>query len=138
MPLGDIKSVRRIFVTRAFVRQNKKIGLTNAALCKAVSEIAAGLNNGHLGNGIFKKRIALDGRGKRGSVRTLIATRVGSHWFYLFVYKKNDRVDISPQEYEALMDLADDLYALDESGLAKALSAGAMMEVEDNETNADG
>jgi len=138
MPLGDIKSVRRIFVTRAFVRQNKKIGLTNAALCKAVSEIAAGLNNGNLGNGIFKKRIALDGRGKRGSVRTLIATRVGSYWFYLFAYKKNDRADISPQEYEALMNLADDLYALDESGLAKALSAGAMMEVKDDETNTDG
>jgi len=138
MPLSDNKIVRRIFVTRAFARQNKKIGLTNAALCNAVSEIAAGLNNGQLGNGIFKKRIALDGRGKRGSVRTLIATRVGSNWFYLFAYKKNDRADISPHEHEALMNLADDLYALDENGLAKALDAGAMMEVEDDETNTDG
>ena len=90
MPLSDIKSARRIFATLVFARQNKKIGLTNAALCKAVSEIAAGLNDGNLGNGIFKKRIALDGRGKRGSARTLIATRVGSYWFYLFAYKKND------------------------------------------------
>ena len=138
MPLSDIKNIRRIFVTRAFARQNKKIGLTDAALCKAVSEIAAGLNNGNLGNGIFKKRIALDGRGKRGSVRTLIATRVGSYWFYLFAYKKNDRADISPQEHEALMDLADDLYALDASGLAKALGAGAIMEVEDDETDTGG
>ena len=135
MPLSDIKSAWRIFATRAFARQNKKIGLTNAALCKAVSEIAAGLNDGNLGNGIFKKRIALDGRGKRGSVRTLIATRVGSYWFYLFAYKKNDRADLSPQEFEALTDLADDFYALDENGLAKALGAGAMIEVQDDETD---
>ena len=135
MPLSDIKSARRIFATLVFARQNKKIGLTNAALCKAVSEIAAGLNDGNLGNGIFKKRIALDGRGKRGSVRTLIATRVGSYWFYLFAYKKNDRADLSPQEYEALTDLADDFYALDENGLAKALGAGAMIEVQDDETD---
>jgi hypothetical protein len=138
MPLSDIENTRRIFVTRAFARQNKKIGLTEAALCKAVSEIAAGLNNGHLGNGIFKKRIALDGRGKRGSVRTLIATRVGAYWFYLFAYKKNDRADISPHEHEALMDLADDLYALDKNGLAKALGAGAMMEIEDDENDTGG
>ena len=135
MPLSDIKSARRIFATLVFARQNKKIGLTNAALCKAVSEIAAGLNDGNLGNGIFKKRIALDGRGKRGSVRTLIATRVGSYWFYLFAYKKNDRADLSPQEFEALTDLADDFYALDENGLAKALGAGAMIEVQDDETD---
>ena len=135
MPLSDIKSARRIFATLVFARQNKKIGLTNAALCKAVSEIAAGLNDGNLGNGIFKKRIALDGRGKRGSARTLIATRVGSYWFYLFAYKKNDRADLSPQEYEALTDLADDFYALDENGLAKALGAGAMIEVQDDETD---
>ncbi len=75
MPLSDIKSAWRIFATRAFARQNKKIGLTNAALCKAVSEIAAGLN------------------------------------------------------------LADDFYALDENGLAKALGAGAMIEVQDDETD---
>ncbi len=137
MPLSDIKNRRSIFLTRAFARQNKKIGLTNAALCKAVSEIAAGLNDANLGNGIFKKRIALDGRGKRGSVRTLIATRVGSYWFYLFAYKKNDRADISPQEYEALMDLAEDFYALDENGLAKALGAGAMIEVQDDATETD-
>jgi len=36
------------------------------------------------------------------------------------------------------MDLADDLYALDENGLAKALDMGAMMEVEDDETDTDG
>lgn len=138
MPLSAINKSRRIFVTRAFARQNKKIGLTNAALFGAVSEIAAGLNNGNLGNGVFKKRIAVGGRGKRGSVRTIIATRVGSYWFYVFAYRKNDRADISPQEYEALMDLADDLYALDENGLAKALSAGALMEVEDDETATDG
>ncbi|MFM8606854.1 MAG: type II toxin-antitoxin system RelE/ParE family toxin [Hyphomicrobiales bacterium] len=138
MPLGDIKDNPRIFATRAFIRQNKKIGLTNAALCKAIREIVAGLNDGSLGIGVFKKRIALDGRGKRGSARTLIATRVGLYWFYLFAFKKNDRSDLSPQEYEALMNLADDLYALNENGLAKALGAGALIEVQDDDTEADG
>ena len=95
MPLSAIENVRRIFITRAFLRQNRKIGLNDAALCKAVSEIASGLHNGNLGNGVFKKRIALDGRGKRGSVRTLNA-----------------------------------------NGLAQALAAGTIIEVEDDKTDA--
>jgi len=52
----------------------RKTDLTNAALSNAVSEMDEGLIDADLGGGVVKKRVALPGRGKRGSARTLVAT----------------------------------------------------------------
>jgi len=66
--------MRRIFKTRHFSRWMRKTDLTNAALSNAVSEMDEGLIDADLGGGVVKKRVALPGRGKRGSARTLVAT----------------------------------------------------------------
>ncbi|MEY2912716.1 MAG: hypothetical protein RLZZ184_2025 [Cyanobacteriota bacterium] len=42
-------------------------------LCNAVAEMLAGLYDADLGGGLFKKRIARSGKGKRASFRTLVA-----------------------------------------------------------------
>ena len=49
----------RIFKTRYFVRWMRKTGLTDKALCAAVSEMEAGLIDADLGGGVVKKRVAL-------------------------------------------------------------------------------
>ena len=56
----------------------RKTELTDAALCVAVEEMVDGLIDADLGGGVVKKRIGLSGRGKRGGVRTLVATRKGN------------------------------------------------------------
>ena len=66
--------MRRVFKTRHFSRWMRKTELTDSALCAAVSEMAAGLIDADLGGGAVKKRVALPGRGKSGSARTLVAT----------------------------------------------------------------
>jgi hypothetical protein len=66
--------MQRIFMTRHFSRWMRKTSLTNDALCNAVSEMDAGLIDADLGGGVVKKRVALPGRGKSGSTRTLVAT----------------------------------------------------------------
>jgi len=66
--------MRRVFKTRHFARWVRKTDLTDDALCKAVSEMAAGLVDADLGGGVLKKRVALPGRGKSGGARTLVAT----------------------------------------------------------------
>jgi hypothetical protein len=38
--------------------------------------MAAGLIDADLGGGVLKKRVGLAGRGKRGGVRTLVATAI--------------------------------------------------------------
>jgi hypothetical protein len=121
--------MHRIFKTRAFISAMKKVGVSDQALVDAVSELAKGLHDGDLGGGVFKKRVAIPGKGKRGSARTIIATKQGRHWFYLYGFKKNERADLSEQERVALKNLAKDLLAMNEDALQKALQDGAISEI---------
>lgn len=62
-----------IYKTRWFDRWARKEGLNDLNLCAAVNEMAVGLYEADLGGGLFKKRIARPGKGKRGGFRTLVA-----------------------------------------------------------------
>ena len=61
-------------MTRHFSRWVSKTDLSIKALCNAIEEMECGLIDAKLGGGIMKKHVALPGRGKRGSTRTLVAT----------------------------------------------------------------
>lgn len=89
MPLGGIvHAMTRVFKTRHFQRWMRKTALSDAALCKAVEEMVAGLIDADLGGGVLKKRVGLAGRGKRGGARTLVASNRGSRWFFVFGFEK--------------------------------------------------
>ena len=98
--------MRRVFKTRHFARWMRKTEVTDAALCKAVSEMAEGLVDADLGGCVVKKRVALAGRGKRGGARTLVATRRAGRWFFMFGFEKSQRADVAPAELGALQGLA--------------------------------
>jgi len=119
-----------IFKTRNFARWAQKTGLNDLLLKAAVSEIQRGLLEADLGGGIVKKRIALPGRGKRGSTRTLLATNRNDRWFFVFGFEKNERVDISENELESLKKVAKDLLGLTAAQIAVALGEGSLVEVE--------
>ena len=59
-------SHKRIYKTRSFARWARKVGVSNDALCKAVSEMSQGLIDADLGGYVVKKRVTLPGQGKRG------------------------------------------------------------------------
>lgn len=101
-------------------------------LHKAVRELEAGLVDA-LGGYVYKKRIGLPGRGKRGGVRTLIAFRQGERAFFMYGYPKNERANISSVELETLRLLAKELLGYSEQGLVKAVNAGELIEVNDND-----
>lgn len=116
-------------MTRHFSRWMRKTELTDPALCSAVSEMESGLLDADLGGGVFKKRVALPGRGKSGSVRTLVATNRGSRWFFVFGFEKNDRANISANELEALQRMAADLLRLGSSELDAHVTSQALREI---------
>lgn len=60
----------RIFKTIAFHRWAKKENLDDQALFKAVCELREGQYEANLGGHLFKKRIAIAGKGKSGGFRT--------------------------------------------------------------------
>jgi len=74
------------FKTRWFQQWAIKEGLSDQALQSARSEIQSGLVDANLGGHIVKKRVALPGQGKRGSLRTLLAFQLDSRAiFYLWL-----------------------------------------------------
>lgn len=121
----------RLFKTRWFHRWAAKEGLADTALRDAAAELERGLADA-LGGYVYKKRIALPGRGKRGGARTLVAYQSGHAVFFMYGFPKNERANIETDELKALRLLARELLGYSEQGLAKAIEAGELVEVSNN------
>ena len=92
-----------------------------------------GLIDARLGGQVVKKRVALPGRGKRGSTRTLVAFKQGDKAFFIYGFAKNERTNVSDKELRALKLLAKELLNYAASTLAKATKAGELIEIEVND-----
>lgn len=106
-----------------------KAGVSNDALLEATSEMVQGLVDAELGGYLVKKRIALQGRGKRGGARTIVATNRGQCWFFLYGFAESEQADIDKDELKALQQVAVELIGLDAHRLAVALASGEITEV---------
>mgnify|MGYP002066845884 FL=1 len=108
-------------------------GLTNAHICQAVAEMNAGLIDANLGAGLFKKRIAMPGHGKRGSWRALLGFQAGKKSFFLYLFTKNSRDNIEDDEMKAMKRLTKYYLTLKPSEIKTALQCGELNEVNCNE-----
>jgi len=119
----------RIFKNKAFHRWAKEVQLSDADLKIAVDEIGSGLYEANLGGNIYKKRIALEGRGKSSGARTIVAFKADKNTFFVYGFAKNVRSNISEQEEGALKKLAKIYFSFSDVELAKAVHAGLLFEV---------
>ncbi len=119
----------RAFKTRTFQRWAGKAGVTDASLLDAVAQMERGLIDADLGGNLYKQRVALPGRGKSGSTRTIIATRFAGVLFFLYGFEKNDRDNISAKELALYQRFARELLDLKESQIATALAGQVLTEV---------
>ncbi len=120
----------RIFTTRAFNRLDVAGELGDADLIAAVAEMNDGLWDVNLGGQVYKKRIALAGRGKSGAARTLVAFKRSDKAFFMYGFSKNQRSNITPKEKQALKLLAGELLGYGNKQLRQALKHGAVIEIE--------
>lgn len=79
--------------------------------------------------GLFKKRLALPGKGKCGSARTLIATNRTNRWVFIFGFEKNEKENLTLAEHSYLQMLAQDLLEYTDSDLDTAIIEGKIQEV---------
>jgi hypothetical protein len=121
----------KIIATNAFSRWMKRAGIRDVDLLGAVAEMSRGLIDANLGGDVYKKRFGVAGRGKRGGARTIVATRKGDRWIFLFGFEKNERSNIRTTELIALQKLAKTLLDLHDRDLARAVAAGELKEIED-------
>jgi len=85
----------RAFKTKTFDRWAGKAGVSDGALLNAVKEMERGLIDADLGGNLFKQRVALPGRGKSGSTRTIVATRFAGALFFLYGCQRKPKLDTS-------------------------------------------
>ena len=121
--------MKRILKTRTFNRWLRKTLLTDTALLKAIDEMEQGLVDADLGGNVYKKRVALPGRGKSGSTRTLIATNRQDRWFFMFGFEKNDKENITQAELAYLQDVAQIFLGYSSDELQLAIAKGEFLEV---------
>lgn len=123
----------RIFKDRQFNKWASKEGITDKLLRVAVAEMEEGLVDADLGGNVYKKRVALQGRGKRGGARTLLAYRIGKKAFFMYGFAKNELDNIDSKELKALKQLAAIQLSWNEEQLALALQHEKLFEVTDHD-----
>ena len=109
--------MKRVFKIRTFDRWARKV-VSDALLCEAAYQIEQGLFEADLGGGVCKKRVAIPGRGKSGSTRTLVAKKHQDAIFFLAGREKNaPGTDFSDKEVEAAKIIAHALEKADNKKL---------------------
>lgn len=107
----------------------RKNGVHDHDLIVAVNEMMAGLVDADLGGHLFKKRLALKGRGKRSGARTLVATRFGTRWFYMYGFDKSSRANVDAEELRSLQQVAKILLQLSAEEVMAGIETGDLIEL---------
>jgi len=119
----------RVFTVKAFSRWAKKQTLGNEELNTAIQEIINGLYDARLGGNLYKKRVALQGQGKRGSTRTLIAFKKNDKAFFIYGFDKGSRSNITEKEEKLLKVFGNTLLNWSDKELNKRIKDGELVEI---------
>ena len=120
----------RIFKTPSFQKDLAGSGLVDSDLIAAVREIEAGLVDAHLGAELLKKRIARANGGKSGGYRSIVAYRQADRLFFLHLFAKNEKSNVTKKDLAVLKALAKAYMSMSAGQLDRALAAQVLLEVE--------
>ena len=115
-----------LYKTRPFSRLARKAGITDDALKDLVDEMRKGIIHADLGGNVYKQRVAIPGRGKRGGSRVIVAANLRDRWIFVHCYFKGDKADMTPDEEYAFKDFARVYLQLTEDTIRMALERGVL------------
>jgi len=119
----------QIFKHRHFNHWAKFEGITDKILKQAIIELEQGLFEANLGGGLYKKRVACKGKGKRSGYRTLIAFRRGDKAIFVYGFAKKVKDNIKLSEKEIYKKLAQYYLGITKKELTKLLTTNKLIEV---------
>jgi hypothetical protein len=124
----------RVFAVPQVSRLMRKERLSDAILCRAARDLTAGVlraGEADLGGGLYKKRLARPGSGKRGGYRAIIAYRAPKteRILFAFAFAKSAAATLTPQEQEALARAAGSFVDADDRQLAVLLQSEDVREI---------
>lgn len=80
----------RVFKTREFAKWAKKADVQDTDLVASIKEMESGNAEVALGGKLYKKRVALCGRGKRGGARVIVVYVSQDRSFFIYGFSKNE------------------------------------------------
>ncbi|MBI3618168.1 MAG: type II toxin-antitoxin system RelE/ParE family toxin [Candidatus Omnitrophica bacterium] len=92
--------------TKYFARWARKEGITDGSLRGAIREFESGLCEANLGNHLFKKRLALPGKGKSSGARTILFYQKGKKLIFCFGFSKSEQDNLSDVQVKVLNKLS--------------------------------
>jgi hypothetical protein len=119
----------RIFKAKRFNQWVASEEMPDDHLMKMVREIEAGLVDANLDGGLYKKRVAAKGRGKRSGYRTLLAFRFAHRIIFLYGFAKNELENIGLKEREVFRKLAEYYLHIDDGRLEALIKNGELIEI---------
>ena len=129
----------RLFLVAQVGRLMRKDRMPDSSLCRSAAELVAGrlgAGEADLGGGLFKKRIARAGGGKRGGYRAITAYRQPrtDRVLFAFAFAKNAASTLTPQGQEALRIVAGAFTTASDHQVEALRSNGDVIEVDCDET----
>ena len=119
----------RIILIKRFARWARKEGIHQATLQEAVAEMERGLIDADLGGGVYKKRVSIAGKGKRGGTRTLVAYQLKARCFFVEGFSKSEKANINKDELVAIKEFAKELFSYSNSKIDQLIEIGEMQEI---------
>lgn len=102
-------------------------------LCETVQEFKSGLFEANLGNHLFKKRIALPGKGKSGGTRTILFYQKGKKLIFCFGFSKNERDNLGSAQAAVLHKLSNVFQKMPEEDIIKNIKEKEFIEISGTE-----
>lgn len=112
----------RVFKTKWFNKAARTHAISDRELCDAIDAALSG-KTVDLGGGIYKKRL------NHNRDRAIILARGGAHWFYAYLYAKQDMANISESELAAFRELARHYAALTTEKITALLAHKELVEI---------
>lgn len=112
----------RTFKTAWFAKEAHKAKIADEELYHAIRQVMQGQAD-DLGGGVYKKRL------NDNMHRSIIVAKAGRHWIYAYLYAKNDRENIAPDELAAFKKLAKDYGSASDAKIAALLNDEELLEI---------
>lgn len=122
---------------KKFSNEANKANLTDSILVETLSNFFK-LNRDEqlkysLGAGLYKLRIASkEGKGKSGGSRSILAFKNDKGVYWLHLFSKNDKGNVTTSELKKLKQLADIMFELTDEQIMKLIKLGELLEVNIN------
>ncbi len=119
------------YKNKHFAKWARNESISDKDLSRILEEMSRGLLGDRLGAHLYKKRMGLAGRGKRGGARTIVLFKQDEIALFLYGYSKNEKDTLTTGEEEQLRIVAKEFMRLSAAQREKLKEEGKLIEIKE-------